>query len=95
MGLIQPFVNYNFKGGLYLDSSPIITVDWKAQTDSSGPCHWVAEIGKIFHFGKLPVIRSSARYYNVCPSRQPAPTGRFAPRCSWCFRSNGPLDGSM
>jgi len=26
-GLIQAFVNYNFKGGLYLTSSPIITVN--------------------------------------------------------------------
>ncbi len=31
-GLIQPFVNYNFKGGLYLTSAPIATVDWKADS---------------------------------------------------------------
>ena len=29
-GLIQPFVNYNFEGGLYLTSAPILTVDWNA-----------------------------------------------------------------
>ena len=29
-GLIQPFVNYNFKEGFYLTSSPVLTVDWDA-----------------------------------------------------------------
>ena len=35
-GLIQPFVNYNFKGGLYLTSAPIATVDWKGAAPTSG-----------------------------------------------------------
>jgi hypothetical protein len=30
-GLIQPFINCNFKGGAYLTSAPVITVDWKAE----------------------------------------------------------------
>ncbi|SHO53306.1 hypothetical protein [Desulfopila aestuarii] len=33
-GLIQPFLNYNFQGGLYLTSSPIATVNWEADSDS-------------------------------------------------------------
>ena len=33
-GLIQPFVNYNFEGGFYLTSSPILTVDRKADSDT-------------------------------------------------------------
>ena len=41
-GLIQPFVNYNFKGGLYLTSAPILTVDWNADTARSGPCRLAA-----------------------------------------------------
>ena len=36
MGLIQPFINYNFKSGAYLTSSPVVTVDWKARKCSSG-----------------------------------------------------------
>ena len=37
-GLIQPFVNYNFEGGLYLTSSPILTVDWNAHRQPAVDC---------------------------------------------------------
>ena len=64
-GLIQPFLNYNFKGGLYLTSSPIMTVNWQAK----GPNQWTVPmgggVGKIFHFGRLPVNSQFAGYYNV------------------------------
>jgi hypothetical protein len=64
-GLIQPFLNYNFEGGLYLTSAPIATVDWKA----AGSQHWTVPIGggvgKIFHLGKLPVNTQISAYYNV------------------------------
>jgi hypothetical protein len=63
-GLVQPFVNYNFHGGLYLTSSPILTVDWKADGEK-----WTVPlgggVGKIFHFGKLPVNTQLSSYYNV------------------------------
>ena len=63
-GLIQPFLNYNFSGGLYLTSSPIMTVDWKADGEQ-----WTVPlgggVGKIFHFGKLPVNTQLSSYYNV------------------------------
>jgi len=63
-GLIQPFLNYNFKGGLYLTSSPILTIDWKADGEQ-----WTVPlgggVGKIFHFGKLPVNTQLSSYYNV------------------------------
>src|SRR5215471_13474757 len=66
-GLIQPFVNYNFKEhpGLYLTSSPIITVDWKAEHGQQWTVPLGGGIGKIFHFGRLPVNTSIAAYYNV------------------------------
>jgi hypothetical protein len=64
-GLIQPFVNYNFEGGLYLTSSPIATVNWRA----AGGQKWTVPIGggvgKIFHLGKLPVNTQIAAYYNA------------------------------
>ena len=63
-GLIQPFVNYNFEGGLYLVSAPIATVDWNADGEE-----WTVPlgggIGKIFHIGKLPVNTQLSAYYNV------------------------------
>lgn len=64
-GLIQPFLNYNFEGGTYLTSSPILTVNWNAD----GSNRWLVPIGggigHIFHFGKLPVNAQVGAYYNV------------------------------
>jgi hypothetical protein len=63
--LIQPFVNYNFKGGWYLTTSPIITANWKADSDNV----WTVPIGggasKILKLGKLPINVSLQGYYNV------------------------------
>jgi hypothetical protein len=64
-GLIQPFVNYNFKGGLYLVSAPILTVDWKADSGQQWTVPLGGGVGKIFHFGKLPVNTQLSAYYNV------------------------------
>ena len=35
-GLIQPFLNYNFKSGMYLTSSPVITVNWQVKEQRTG-----------------------------------------------------------
>jgi len=64
-GLIQPFVNYNLPGGAYLTTSPIMTVDWDAESGQQWVVPIGGGIGKIFHFGKLPVNTSIAAYYNV------------------------------
>jgi len=65
--LVQPFVNYNFPDapGRYLSFSPVITADWKADSDQ----RWVVPlglgIGQIMRFGKQPVNLQAAAYYNV------------------------------
>ena len=64
-GLIQPFVNYNFPGGLYLTSAPILTVDWKADSGQQWTVPLGGGVGKIFHLGKLPVNTQLSAYYNV------------------------------
>jgi len=64
-GLIQPFLNYNFPGGLYLTSSPIATVNWKADSGDKWTVPLGGGVGKIFHLGKLPLNTSLATYYNV------------------------------
>jgi hypothetical protein len=64
-GLIQPFVNYNFEGGLYLTSAPIVTVDWKADSGQRWTVPLGGGVGKIFHLGKLPVNSQVSAYYNV------------------------------
>jgi hypothetical protein len=63
--LLQPFVNYNFEGGTYLSSSPIVTANWKA----SGSNVWTVPVGialgHIFHLGRLPVNAQIGGYYNI------------------------------
>jgi len=64
-GLIQPFLNYNFPGGLYLTTSPILTVNWKADSGQQWTVPLGGGVGKIFHVGKLPVNTQIGAYYNV------------------------------
>ena len=64
-GLLQPFVNYNFKGGLYVKSAPELTVDWKARSSDQWTVPLGGGVGKILHFGKLPLNSSIEAYYNV------------------------------
>jgi hypothetical protein len=63
--LIQPFINYNFPGGWYVASAPIITANWNA--DSSDI--WTVPIGggggKVFRIGKQPLNASIQGFYNV------------------------------
>jgi hypothetical protein len=63
--LVQPFVNYNLRHGWYLASSPIITANWEQKPDE----RWVVPvgggIGKIVHFGKLPVNVYTQFFCNV------------------------------
>jgi hypothetical protein len=40
--LMQPFINYNFPGGWYLTSAPILTASWKA--DKPGDV-WTIPLG--------------------------------------------------
>jgi hypothetical protein len=63
--LLQPFINYNFEGGFYLTSAPILTADWKAVSGQQWTVPLGAGVGKIFHLGRLPVNTQISGYYNV------------------------------
>lgn len=63
--LLQPFLNYNFSGGLYLTSSPDVTADWKADSSQQWTVPLGGGVGKIFHFGRLPVNAQLSAYGNV------------------------------
>lgn len=64
-GLIQLFVVRQLGGGWYVNSAPIITVNWKA---ASGQ-RWVVPVGagagKLAFLGKLPINTQVGAYYNV------------------------------
>jgi hypothetical protein len=63
--LIQPFVNYNWPGGSYLTSAPIITANWKADSGQQWTVPLGLGVGRIFHLDKLPVNTQIGAYYNV------------------------------
>ncbi|MHC4647213.1 MAG: neuromedin U [Planctomycetota bacterium] len=63
--LIQPFINYNLPDGWYLSSAPIITANWKADSDNQWTVPVGGGIGKIVRLGKLPVNMSCQAFYNV------------------------------
>jgi hypothetical protein len=58
-------LNYNFAGGLYLTTSPIVTANWEADSSQRWTVPLGGGIGKIFHLGKLPVNTQIGAYYNV------------------------------
>lgn len=63
--LLQPFLNYNFAGGTYISSSPIITANWKAESSQRWTVPLGLGVGHIFHLGRLPVNTQLGGYYNV------------------------------
>jgi hypothetical protein len=72
-GLMQPFINYNIGHGIYLVSSPIITVNWSAAGSQQWTVPLGGGIGKIAHLGTLPVNLQLSTYYNVArPTQGPS-----------------------
>ena len=64
-GLLNLFIVRQLGEGWYVNSAPIITVDWKA---SSGQ-QWIVPLGvgagKLLFVGKLPLNIQAGYYYNV------------------------------
>jgi hypothetical protein len=63
--LIQYFVNYNFPGGWYVSSGPIITSDWTKQANEGWIVLFGGGGGKIFKIGRQPINGSVQAFYNV------------------------------
>ncbi len=51
----QYFVNYNLADGWYLSLSPLVTADWEKDGDQQWSVPVGGGVGKMVHFGKLPV----------------------------------------
>lgn len=81
--LLQYFVNYNFGGGWYVTTSPIITTAWNLPYSTSGS-QWTVPFGggfgKLQKFGRVPINFNAAAYWNAV--RPAAPT----PSSSWTLR---------
>jgi hypothetical protein len=64
--LTQYFANYNFGGGWYVGSAPIITANWLTTGDHAWTVPFGAQVGRVVKIGgKLPVNLSVGTYYNV------------------------------
>ena len=61
----QPFVNYNFDGGWYLTSSPLITANWEADSGDIWTLPVGGGIGKVFKIGGQAINTKLSYYYNV------------------------------
>ena len=64
---VNPFFNYNFGGGWYVGTAPIITANWLTARqqclDPSGRC---TDFGRVIKIGgKLPVNFQIGAYYNT------------------------------
>lgn len=60
----QWFVNYNFGGGWALGSVPIVTANWKADSDDRWTIPWGLQVSKIMRAGEQPVNVLLGYYYN-------------------------------
>ena len=63
--LLQYFINYNLKDGLYLTSSPIITANWEATSGNKWVIPFGGGAGKLFKIGKQPINTQLQAFYNV------------------------------
>jgi hypothetical protein len=64
-GLLQYFIVYQLGNGWYVNSAPINTVNWKAESGQKFLVPLGAGGGKLVFLGKLPVNLQSQVYYNV------------------------------
>jgi hypothetical protein len=63
--LLQYFVNYNLSDGWYINTAPILTANWKADSDNTWTVPFGIGAGRVFKAGKLPLNAQVGFYYNV------------------------------
>jgi hypothetical protein len=64
--LLQPFFNYNFGGGWFAGTSPVITANWLAAGNNAWTLPLGGNFGRLIKLGgKLPVNLSVGAYSNV------------------------------
>lgn len=77
-GLLQYFIVRQLGNGWYVNSAPVITVNWKAASGQKWIVPFGVGGGKLLFLGKLPVNLQSQVYFNVVkPDIGPDWTLRF------------------
>ena len=64
-GLLQYFIVYQLGNGWYVNSAPINTANWKAESGQKFVVPLGAGAGKLVFLGKLPLNAQAGAYYNV------------------------------
>lgn len=62
---LQYFINYNFKSGWYLTSTPIITADWEADSDDRWTVPVGGGIGRLIRIGTQRVDLRVQGFWNA------------------------------
>lgn len=78
----QYFVNYNFRGGWYLTSSPIMTANWEAESGEEWTVPVGGGFGRIFRIGNQPLNASFQYFHNL---EHPENTGDWSIRAQLQF----------
>ena len=61
----QYFINYNMEGGWYINSGPVLTADWEADSGQQWTVPVGAGLGRVFKLGKRHINAKLGLYYNV------------------------------
>lgn len=64
-GLLQYFIVYQLGDGWYVNSAPIITVNWKAESGQQWTVPFGVGAGKLLFVGKIPLNVQVGYYYNA------------------------------
>ena len=81
---IQPFINYNLSDGWYLNTVPIITANWEADSDDRWKIPLGAGVGKIAKIGQQP-INLQVGYYNYVESPENGPDWQLRVQLQFLF----------
>lgn len=82
---LQPFINYNFKEGWYLTSSPLITADWMADNDNRWTLPVGGGFGRVFRVGKQPINAQLGAYYNAIAPDDVGPQWQIRAQLQFLF----------
>jgi hypothetical protein len=64
-GLLQPWLYYNFPSGAYVFTEPVITVNWKAESNERWTVPLGLGAGMVFPIGGQYINLQIAAFYNV------------------------------
>lgn len=84
--LLQPFVNYNFGEGWYVNTGPIMTSNWLAPAGQQWVVPVGAGIGRVIKlFDKLPINLQLGAYYNAVHPSQTGPSWQLRSQLTFIF----------